>query len=420
MARRPAAPPPKPPDWSPEKTHAALEKQLAALNDFRDRNYREVEHGENGWMLLTLNVLTHGFGEKSNNVDQFHQAKWAGEHRVNMTEGEIQRNFSKRIEAFDAMLRSSLAELDLMLPSPTPYDAAKSSSEPTKECDVLQVYSKAQFERDLPTVTSESSEMHPYSLLFLDLDKFKGINDTLGHQAGDRVLKVCAEALHRACSEKGEVYRYGGDEFCVLLPNHSLDEGLAVASRILREARAIRMPELPDGLSASIGAACIPECARDHDELLARADEAMYVSKTAGGNQVSKADSAERKASEIEPLGVKKKGEKATQYARVEEKSHDRYAEELKRIAKQVVDCEMTLEGRHVLRHLMIHEPVEVGRTLVPQIPQDRTYAQLAIAKERGIVQHREEGRGLLRTYWIINPKFREVLEDVLYEGGNN
>src|SRR5271169_270068 len=118
MARRPAAPPPKPPDWSPEKTHAALEKQLAALDDFRGRNYREVEHEENGWKFLTLNVLTHGFGEKSNNVDQFHQAKWAGEHHVNMSEGEIQRNFSKRIEAFDAMLRSSLAELELMLPEP--------------------------------------------------------------------------------------------------------------------------------------------------------------------------------------------------------------------------------------------------------------------------------------------------------------
>ncbi len=163
---------------------------------------------------------------------------------------------------------------------------------------MLQVYSKAQFERDLPTFGLESSEAHPNSLLFLDLDKFKGINDTLGHQAGDLVLKACAEALHRACGKKGVVYRNGGDEFCILLPNHSLDEASAVASRILREARAIKTEELPSGLSISIGAACIPECAKDHNELLAGADNAMYVSKKAGGNQTSKSHSAERKTSQ--------------------------------------------------------------------------------------------------------------------------
>jgi hypothetical protein len=117
---------------------------------------------------------------------------------------------------------------------------------------------------------------------------------------------------------------------------------------------------------------------------------------------------------------LKKKAAAAAPDKRITEPARDPYTEELKRIAKLVVDFEMTLEGRHVLRHLMIHEPVEVGRTLVPEIPQDRTYAQLAIAKERGLVQHREEGRGLLRTYWMINPKFRHALQDVLYEGGNN
>jgi len=66
-------------------------------------------------MNLTLNILTHGFGENSNNVGQFHHAKWAGDHYVGgMSEGLIQQNFNKRLEAFDAMLKSSLAELELM------------------------------------------------------------------------------------------------------------------------------------------------------------------------------------------------------------------------------------------------------------------------------------------------------------------
>ncbi len=248
-------------------------------------------------------------------------------------------------------------------------------SEPKKELDVLQVYSKIQFGHDLPSITSKGNEEHPCSLLFLDLDKFKSINDTLGHQAGDRVLKTYADTLRRVCEDKGSVYRNGGDEFCILLPNHSLDEAFAVATRILREVRAIRTEELPNGLTTSIGVACIPK--------------------------------VERKA-EVAPD------------KRTTEPTRDPYAEELKRITKQVIEFEMTLEGRHVLRHLMIHEPVEVGRTLVPEIPQDRTHAQLAIAKKRGMVQHKEEGRGRVRTYWTINPKFRPALQEVLYEGGNN
>jgi len=110
--------PPSPADWSPDKMYVALQKQLAALDNFRGRNYREVENEEQGWVNLTLNILTHGFSEGSNNVKQFHQAKWAGEHHMNMHEGEIQRNFDARIEAFAAMLRSTIAELEMMLPQP--------------------------------------------------------------------------------------------------------------------------------------------------------------------------------------------------------------------------------------------------------------------------------------------------------------
>jgi len=115
MARRTSSPPPKPPDWPPDKTHGALRKQLADLDSFRGRNYREVTNEEQGWINLTQNILTHGFGENSNNVSQFHQAKWAGEHYMGgMSEGLIQQNFNKRLEAFDAMIKSTLAELELM------------------------------------------------------------------------------------------------------------------------------------------------------------------------------------------------------------------------------------------------------------------------------------------------------------------
>jgi predicted nucleotide-binding protein len=124
MPRRPNPPPPKPPDWPPAKTYEALKKQLADLEQFRGKNYRQVENQEQGWTNLTENIFTHGFGENSNNISQFHQARWAGEHYMGgMSEGLIQNNFDKRVEALDATIKSSLAELELMMEPMKPVPA---------------------------------------------------------------------------------------------------------------------------------------------------------------------------------------------------------------------------------------------------------------------------------------------------------
>jgi len=72
--------PPRPPDFPPEKTYNALKKQLALLDGLRGKDYREVEHAEQEWRNLTLNMLINGFGEGIENVSQFHHAKWAGEY----------------------------------------------------------------------------------------------------------------------------------------------------------------------------------------------------------------------------------------------------------------------------------------------------------------------------------------------------
>jgi diguanylate cyclase (GGDEF)-like protein len=169
---------------------------------------------------------------------------------------------------------------------PTPAEVV----EREKQRDVLvPTYNRVEFDLDLPSLISQSNEERPCSLLFLDLDEFGAINNSLGHPAGDVALKACADVLLRACVGKGMAYRYGGDEFCALLPNHSIEEATAVAQRMLLEVRAIKRYELPDGFTTSIGVASFPESAGDHTDLLSRADAAMYVSKKAGGNQVSKA-----------------------------------------------------------------------------------------------------------------------------------
>lgn len=165
-------------------------------------------------------------------------------------------------------------------------------AEPEKQKDaLLGIYNKDEFDKDLMRLLSRSATTSPLALVVMDLDKFKSINDGPGgHEAGNRALKVFAEAVRCACEGKGCAYRWGGDELCLLLPNHSVAESVAVAERVVRDVRGIRTDELRDGLSTSIGVACFPESTSEPSHLFADADHAMYVSKKAGGNRVSKAN----------------------------------------------------------------------------------------------------------------------------------
>jgi diguanylate cyclase (GGDEF)-like protein/PAS domain S-box-containing protein len=134
---------------------------------------------------------------------------------------------------------------------------------------------------------------HPaFSLLFIDLDQFKEINDTLGHPVGDQLLKEAAQRLLRCTRHTDTVSRLGGDEFTVLLVNmHNLDnEDPYVIERVAHDLiDAMSQPFHIAGetlhLSASIGIAHFPGDAEDADSLLKHADQAMYEAKRLGRNR---------------------------------------------------------------------------------------------------------------------------------------
>jgi diguanylate cyclase len=119
------------------------------------------------------------------------------------------------------------------------------------------------------------------TLLLLDLDGFKEVNDALGHQAGDRVLQQVAARLRRTLRESDTIARLGGDEFAVLLPLTDLTGAEQTARKILQD---LDQPFLLDGrplvVRASIGVAGFPAHASNTHELLQKADAAMYVAKT--------------------------------------------------------------------------------------------------------------------------------------------
>jgi diguanylate cyclase (GGDEF)-like protein len=127
-----------------------------------------------------------------------------------------------------------------------------------------------------------------FALLYLDLDRFKPVNDTLGHTAGDELLKAVATRIRRQVRESDTVARVGGDEFIVILPDIA---GREEAETVARKIVAVLATPFQLGsqkqsvdIGTSIGIAVYPADARDADALVKAADAAMYRAKQAGNS----------------------------------------------------------------------------------------------------------------------------------------
>ena len=129
----------------------------------------------------------------------------------------------------------------------------------------------------------------PVSVMMIDLDHFKRLNDTRGHAAGDAVLRRLGETLRERVQREDIPCRYGGEEFAVILPEMPLDvaQGRAEQFRALVEQMEVVVGDHPLGaLSASIGVATFPEHGATAEALLASADRALYRAKAEGRNRV--------------------------------------------------------------------------------------------------------------------------------------
>lgn len=128
------------------------------------------------------------------------------------------------------------------------------------------------------------------SLLILDVDHFKNFNDTLGHQAGDEVLRKLGKILKETVRENDIVARYGGEEFAVILPAVDTKGALVLAERIrehIEETPFDQEEVQPTGkVTVSIGQASLPENAEDYKDLIYKADTALYAAKNNGRNRV--------------------------------------------------------------------------------------------------------------------------------------
>jgi diguanylate cyclase (GGDEF)-like protein len=126
----------------------------------------------------------------------------------------------------------------------------------------------------------------PFSVVLIDLDKFKEVNDTLGHLEGDLVLARVGRLLEQKCRQSNVVARYGGDEFVILMPETGIEQAQALAERLRLWLATDPMLE-EHRITGSFGVACFPVHGFSVEDLIRVADAGMYLAKKAGGNNVS-------------------------------------------------------------------------------------------------------------------------------------
>ena len=153
------------------------------------------------------------------------------------------------------------------------------------------LYNQTYFKKFLDLELKRSLRQHyPTSLLMLDLDDFKGLNDRFGHPVGDRVLRETAGLIRAAIREVDLAARYGGEEFAVVLPYSDAQGAKVVSERILGAIRSLCLEDEQgrrlEPITASIGVAVCPDDAGDADSLIQQADTMLYQAKHKGKNRV--------------------------------------------------------------------------------------------------------------------------------------
>jgi diguanylate cyclase (GGDEF)-like protein len=148
---------------------------------------------------------------------------------------------------------------------------------------------RAFFDRGEPLLERLVADRRPAALLLFDLDRFKEINDTAGHQAGDQVLKAFADLVASAMRPDELFGRLGGEEFACLLVDVSMAGALRTAEHLRREFATMRFPQLETSATVSIGVAMASDSRGSLQLLLATADRALYRAKNEGRNCVAPA-----------------------------------------------------------------------------------------------------------------------------------
>jgi diguanylate cyclase (GGDEF)-like protein len=215
------------------------------------------------------------------------EEEWLGAIAVLEGEGKVSGKFLRTGMAGTLQGAALMQITTLGRQSVTTLDPAPSAARLDPH---LKIPDAGEFEHAFLAQSQNAKAENPLSLIIVDVDHFKAVNDTYGHLVGTEVLKQVAETVAGVCKNKGTVYRYGGDELAILLPNYSLEEAKVLAERL--RTQIVNVRTRPPKITPSIGVATFPDPIEKLSDLFKAADDALYVAKTNGRNQVRTAGKA--------------------------------------------------------------------------------------------------------------------------------
>lgn len=253
---------------------------------------QEIKPFLRGAWVVELILLSLGLGQRINliklvQIEAEREAKesamLAKKAKQKTLEIQIQSNASleSRVQTRTAELESVLEEL---------FEANNQLEKLSTEDDLTKVKNRRYFEERYDLEFKRSyREKQPLSILFIDVDFFKKVNDSYGHKTGDECLRRTAQIICQCIGRAGDVVsRYGGEEFVVILPDTPQEGALKVADRIRRniEASPVVVDDAKVFLTVSVGVCTdVPANAYDLESLLVGADKALYQAKDSGRNQ---------------------------------------------------------------------------------------------------------------------------------------
>jgi diguanylate cyclase (GGDEF)-like protein len=197
-----------------------------------------------------------------------------------------------------------------------------------------------QFAESFNQAKSDNKQL---TCIMVDIDHFKLVNDNYGHGVGDEVIILLAKILLSSTRDEDIVSRYGGEEFCIILPGIDIDEAVSVAERIRLKIKKDSIDTFESGphITASLGVSSILDNAKDPAELNDQADQALYVAKESGRNRVI-SWTADSKTSPPKPTDGAKTEEQNQTDNRIPISDHSKHEEEVNQLQSQIKQLEQT------------------------------------------------------------------------------
>ncbi len=291
------------------RAHRAVEEGDVLLRAVFDSSPIGIVVADGDGRILRVNAAMAGMSESSPGatVDQCFEAfagpAHAEEHHrlrrevltgardsflqdLDVGEGEGRRHFRLQVVRLD--IGSSPGTLCLLRETTEQTRAREELAYLARHDRLTGLPNRAAFEEAVADALGSAPDdlRRRHAVAFVDLDQFKVVNDSLGHAAGDRLLRSCAEKMVSVVGARGTVARFGGDEFCVLLPAAHVDDHEVVLDRLVSNLRLpVEMGSETVYPTASIGVTLAPPGA-DVGRLFAEADAAMYRAKERGRNRI--------------------------------------------------------------------------------------------------------------------------------------